>query len=158
MQNWMWGLSWFNTQPSLGRTEVVRMVPKREIKRKYPASGCCGQKCLVDVRGQRSQRLVSDDRKAIGTQVITRYNQRMQNTISDHMWSAVHLFKDILCVSNCLGGALGCCVDYCPLVNWPLGGEEAIEECVICRRSLCWWEGVYVLDHVVGQLTVSLAQ
>jgi len=43
----------------------------------------CGRKCLVDVRGQRRMgRLVGDDRKATVTQINTRYNQDMQNTIS----------------------------------------------------------------------------
>ncbi len=38
----------------------------------------CGQKCLVDVRGQRRLgRLVRDDRKATVTQIKTRYNQDM---------------------------------------------------------------------------------
>ncbi len=45
----------------------------------------CGRKCLVDVRGQRKMgRLVRDDRKATVTQITTRYNQGMQNTISEH--------------------------------------------------------------------------
>ncbi len=44
----------------------------------------CGQKCLVEVRGQRRMgRLVRDDRKATVTQITTRYNQGMQNTISE---------------------------------------------------------------------------
>ncbi len=45
----------------------------------------CGCKCLVDVRGQRRMgRLIRDDRKATVTQITTRYNQHMQNTISEH--------------------------------------------------------------------------
>ncbi len=45
----------------------------------------CGLKCLVDVRGQRRMaRLVRDDRKATVTQITTRYNQSMQNIISEH--------------------------------------------------------------------------
>ncbi len=44
----------------------------------------CGWKCLVDIRGQRRMgRLVRDDRKAKVTKIITRYNQGMQNTISE---------------------------------------------------------------------------
>ncbi len=44
----------------------------------------CRRKCLVDVRGQmRMGRLVRDDRKATVTQITTRYNQGMQNTISE---------------------------------------------------------------------------
>ncbi len=45
----------------------------------------CGWKCLVDVRGQRRMdRLVRDDRKTTVTQITTRYNQDLQNTISKH--------------------------------------------------------------------------
>ncbi len=41
--------------------------------------------CLVDVRGQRRMgSLVRDDRKAAVTQITSRYNQGMQNTISEH--------------------------------------------------------------------------
>ncbi len=44
----------------------------------------CELKCLVDVRGQRRMgRLVRDDTKATVTQITTRYNQGMQNTISE---------------------------------------------------------------------------
>ncbi len=39
------------------------------------------RKCLVDVRGQR--RMGRHDRKATVTQITTRYNQGMQNTISE---------------------------------------------------------------------------
>ncbi len=43
------------------------------------------KKCLVDVRGQRRMdRLVRDDRKTTVTQITTRYNQDLQNTISEH--------------------------------------------------------------------------
>ncbi len=46
----------------------------------------CRGKFLVDVRGQRRMgRLVRDDRKATVTQITTRYNQSMQNTISEHI-------------------------------------------------------------------------
>ncbi len=41
----------------------------------------CGWKCLVDVRGEWADWL--DDRKATVTQITTRYNQCMQNTISE---------------------------------------------------------------------------
>ncbi len=41
----------------------------------------CGQKCLVDVRGEWADWL---DRKATVTQISTCYNQGMQNTISEH--------------------------------------------------------------------------
>ncbi len=47
----------------------------------------CGWKCLVDVRGQRRMgRLVRDDRKTTVTLIVItiRYNQGMQNTISEH--------------------------------------------------------------------------
>ncbi len=69
----------FHTQASLEFTE------NGQKKRKYPVNGSCsGRKCLVDVRGQRRMnRLVRDDRKATVTQITTRYNQDMQNTISE---------------------------------------------------------------------------
>ncbi len=68
----------FHTQPSLVFT---RMVWKREIS----SEAVCGWKCLVDVRGQRRMdRLVRDDRKTTVTQITTRYNQDLQNTISEH--------------------------------------------------------------------------
>ncbi len=69
----------FHTQPSLGFTENG---PK---KRKYPVSGSCvNENALLNVRGQRRmRRLVRDDRKATVTQITTRYNQGMQNTISE---------------------------------------------------------------------------
>ncbi len=58
------------------------MVQKEKISSERKL---CGRKCLVDVRGQRRMgRLVRDDRKATVTQKITRYNQGMQNTISEH--------------------------------------------------------------------------
>ncbi len=61
----------FHAQPSLGFT-------KNGLRRKY------GRKCLVDVRGQmRMGRLVIDDRKETVTQITTRYNQGMQNSISE---------------------------------------------------------------------------
>ncbi len=43
------------------------------------------RKCLVDVRGQRREWADwIDDRKATVTQITARYNQGMQNTISEH--------------------------------------------------------------------------
>ncbi len=65
----------FHTQPSLGFTEND---PK---KRNYPVSGSC-----VDENAlfRRMDRLVRDDRKTTVTQITTRYNQDMQNTISEH--------------------------------------------------------------------------
>ncbi len=67
-------------------TTVSRVY--REWSRKEKISSerqLCGRKCLVDVRGQRRMdRLARDDRKATVTQITTRYNQDMQNTISEH--------------------------------------------------------------------------
>ncbi len=55
-------------------------------KRKYPASSSCVDgNYLVDVRGQRGMgRLDRDDKKTTVTQITTRYNQGMQDTISEH--------------------------------------------------------------------------
>ncbi len=68
----------FHTQPSLG---LQRMSEKEKISSERQL---CGWKCLVDVRGQRRMgRLVRDDRKTTVTQINTRYNQDLQNTISE---------------------------------------------------------------------------
>ncbi len=69
----------FHAQPSLGFTVNG---PKKIISSERQL---CGRKCLVDVRGQgRMSRLVRDDRKTTVTQIITHYNQGLQNTISEH--------------------------------------------------------------------------
>ncbi len=68
----------FHAQPSLVFTEneKEKISSERQL---------CGWKCLVDVRGQRRMdRLVRDDRKATVTQINTRYNQDLQNIISEH--------------------------------------------------------------------------
>ncbi len=68
------------------RTTVSRVYREWYEKNKISSEWqFCGQKCLVDVRGQRRMgRLVSDDRKATITKITTRCNQCMQNTISEH--------------------------------------------------------------------------
>ncbi len=66
-------------------TTISRVYRKWSEKEKISSERqLCGRKCLVDVRGQRRMgRLVRDDRKATVTQITTRYNQGMQNTISE---------------------------------------------------------------------------
>ncbi len=68
------------------RTTISRVYREWSEKDKIFSEGqLCGRKCLVDVRGQRRMgRLVRDDRKATVTQITARYNQGMQNTISEH--------------------------------------------------------------------------
>ncbi len=67
------------------RTTISRVYREWSGKEKISSEQqLCGRKCLVDVRGQRRMdRLVRDDRKATVTQITTRYNQDMQNTISE---------------------------------------------------------------------------
>ncbi len=67
------------------RTTISRVYREWTEKEKISIERqLCGQKCLVNVRGQRRMgRLVRDDRKATVTQKNTRYNQGMQNTISE---------------------------------------------------------------------------
>ncbi len=70
----------FHTQPSLVFTENGLK------KRKYPGNGSCvAENVLFDVRGQRRMdKLVGDDKKTTLTQITTRYDQDLQNTISEH--------------------------------------------------------------------------
>ncbi len=55
------------------------MVRKKKSRERL----LCEWKCLVDVRGEWAD-WFRDDRKATVTQITTRYNQGMQNTISEH--------------------------------------------------------------------------
>ncbi len=83
---WTWNGCWCQT----GWSEYFRNYWSRvyrewsEKEKIFSERQLCGWKCLVDVRGQRRMdRLVGDDRKAKVTQITTRYNQCMQNTISE---------------------------------------------------------------------------
>ncbi len=66
----------FHTQLSLGFTENGLK------KRKYPVSGSCVDDNALLMSEENGQ-TVRDDRKTTVTQITTRYNQDLQNTISE---------------------------------------------------------------------------
>ncbi len=82
------GLSISETADLLGfsRATISRVYRERSEKEKISSvRQLCERKCLVDVRGQRRMgRLVKDDRKTTVIKITSRYNQGMQNTISEH--------------------------------------------------------------------------
>ncbi len=93
---WTWNGCWFQTASlSISKTADLLVFSRSTISRVYrewsekekisSERQLCGWKWFVDVRGQRRMgRLVRDDRKTTVTQITTRYNQGMQNTISEH--------------------------------------------------------------------------
>ncbi len=84
--DWNTGVNTVSKLVVVVSTTISRVYREWSEKEKISSERqLCGRKCLVDVRGQRRMdRLVRDDRKATVTQINTRYNQDMQNTISEH--------------------------------------------------------------------------
>ncbi len=71
--------------PGFSRTTISKVYREWSEKEKISSERqSCGRKWLIDVRGQRRiGRLVREDRKATVTQITTRYNHGMKNTISE---------------------------------------------------------------------------
>ncbi len=69
----------FHAQPSLGFTDPD--YEKFKITRQWAVVVWTKMPCWCQ---RRMGRLVRDDRKETVTQITTRYNQGMQNTISEH--------------------------------------------------------------------------
>ncbi len=91
---WTWNGCWcqtgwseyFKNADLLGFLRTTISSVYREWLEKEKISSeqqLCGQKCLVDVRGQRRMGRLVRDRKTTVTQITTRYNQGMQNIISE---------------------------------------------------------------------------
>ncbi|KAG2455504.1 TCB1 transposase, partial [Polypterus senegalus] len=65
---------------------TISRVYKEWCEKGKTSSMCqsCGQKCLVDARGQRRMgRLIQADRRATLTEITTRYNRGMQQSICE---------------------------------------------------------------------------
>jgi len=90
---WTWHGCWCQTGWSeyfkncWSNTTISRVHSECSEKEKISSEWqLCGRKFFVDVRGQRRMdRLVRDDRKATVSQITSRYNQGMQNTIFEFL-------------------------------------------------------------------------
>ncbi len=129
------GLSISKIADLLGFSHTTISRDYREWSKKEKISSerqLCGRKCLVDVRGQRRMgRLVRDDRKATVTQITTRYNQGMQNTISERT-TRLNLESDVLTAAEDNTGYCSCQLKKereATIRNWK-------------KRCLVWWVSI----------------
>ncbi len=170
---WLWtwngcwcrrtGLSISTTADLLGFSHTIISSVYREWSEKERISSeqqLCGWKCLVDVRGQRRMgRLVRDDRKTTVTLITTRYNQGMQNTISEH--TTRRTLKQMGSSSRrphrCRSGQIR--TGHGGAHFWPLKTNWAS----VKRHSLpeyCCWPGssLYYIYIAIGQFTNGSSQ
>ena len=97
---WPWGVCWWQTgwfeylrngwSPGFSRTTVSRVCREWCEKQKTSSEQqFCGQKCVVNERGQGRRAwlslwLVKADRKVRVAQIMTHHNSSMQKSISEH--------------------------------------------------------------------------
>ncbi len=131
-------LSISKTADLLGFSTISRVYRVWSEKEKISSERqLYGRKWLVDVKGQRRMdRLVRDYRKATVTQITTRYNQDMQNTISER--TTLRTLKQMATAAE---DHTGC--HSCQLITGTEAtihtGSPKLDNRKLENRCLVWW-------------------